>query len=671
MITTKFIIGMVTVAGVCGIAACSTESPSLSDARIVGIDAMTTIDAAHTTGPIDGRSIDGTAPGNDARTAADATPSIDAVGAPDANLAVDANRPVDANLFLPDAPLWDRADLLLQPTLDSTPPLMAYDQMRNQVVRIDDIANMTWTWSGASWQQAGIAPVLQGGFTMTYDDALGAVVFVGGSTSGPGIDTYSWDGSSWSLVSAVASPPGSRLLFSLTYDKARGQLVLFGGYSTVTNTPLSDTWTFDGTTWTQAAPATSPPATYDATLVNDPVRNKVLLINGNSSIGTWAWGGSTWSQVATYGQSPPANRGVRCDFDAASNTVVLFGGYDGSANNETWQWDGSTWTLAAPVHAPGARALEAVAYDSSTQQLVMYGGASDADGWLNDTWLWDGTDWSELQGPSIPSGRFNEQLTYDIARSEVVLFGGFIAANGGFESSDTWTWDGTTWTLHDTELSPPGCYDGAIAYDETSSRVILFSGLYIGNVTWAWDGSAWTQLSPETSPSSRAYHAMAYDEARGELMMFGGYDLALSEYVNDTWIWDGSNWNLLTPDHSPSPRGDFGMAYDALHQQIVLFGGDNGNAETWTWDGVDWTMQAAADTDPPDGEVQMAYDATLQRIVLLDSTSVYEWDGSAWSQSNAATGIPDPTNYNLAYDAAIGKTMAFGGLYFPITWTLH
>ena len=54
----------------------------------------------------------------------------------------------------------------------------------------------------------------------------------------------------------------------------------------------------------------------------------------------------------------------------------------------------------------------------------------------------------------------------------------------------------------------------------------------------------------------------------------------------------------MLPPHSPSPRQNISMAYDAARNQVVLFGGSGaalpGNlngvlGDTWVWNGVDWT----------------------------------------------------------------------------------
>src|ERR1051325_6059622 len=59
----------------------------------------------------------------------------------------------------------------------------------------------------------------------------------------------------------------------------------------------------------------------------------------------------------------------------------------------------------------------------------------------------------------------------------------------------------------------------------------------------------WVQLSPAVSPSPRSYMAMAYDPMTGKTTMFGGFDG--SSYLNDTWIFDGTNWTQVTTPIAP------------------------------------------------------------------------------------------------------------------------
>ena len=57
-------------------------------------------------------------------------------------------------------------------------------------------------------------------------------------------------------------------------DAATGTAVLFGGYGT---RAFGDTWTWDGTTWTQQAPAAHPSARSNAVMAYDAATGKILL----------------------------------------------------------------------------------------------------------------------------------------------------------------------------------------------------------------------------------------------------------------------------------------------------------------------------------------------------------------------------------------------------------
>ncbi len=78
-------------------------------------------------------------------------------------------------------------------------------------------------------------------------------------------------------------------------------------------------------------------------------------------------------------------------YDAATGTIVLFGGIDRQFSNGTWTWDGSTWTKQASATHPSARAWPSMAYDAATGTIVLFGGLHDVAGHLRqlaDTWTW-------------------------------------------------------------------------------------------------------------------------------------------------------------------------------------------------------------------------------------------------------------------------------------------
>jgi hypothetical protein len=73
-------------------------------------------------------------------------------------------------------------------------------------------------------------------------------------------------------------------------------------------------------------------------------------------------------------------------YDAATHTVVLFGGFNGGALlDDTWTWNGSDWTQQHPATSPSARETTSVAYDGATGTVVLFGG-NGSEGALGDTW---------------------------------------------------------------------------------------------------------------------------------------------------------------------------------------------------------------------------------------------------------------------------------------------
>jgi hypothetical protein len=128
----------------------------------------------------------------------------------------------------------------------------------------------------------------------------------------------------------------------IAYDAARGEVVLFGGSHKAGY--LGDTWTWDGTTWTQQFPATAPSARASMGMTYDAPRNEVVLFGGGNYLGD-TWDGTTWTP-----QQPPSSPSGRVDtgvtYDAARTEVVLFGGYSFLGTvGDTWAWAGTNWRV--------------------------------------------------------------------------------------------------------------------------------------------------------------------------------------------------------------------------------------------------------------------------------------------------------------------------------------
>ena len=158
-------------------------------------------------------------------------------------------------------------------------------------------------------------------------------------------------------------------------------------------------------------------------------------------------------------------------------------------------------------------------------------------------------------------GRWAHAMAYDSSRQRVVLFGGNVT---NWTAGDTWEWDGTAWSLRTTPAAPPGRMYHALTYDPLRARVVLFGGTRLVNGSWVdlndlweWDGVAWQQRMTASGPAPRLSSGMFFDASLGKVVLFGGTGF------DDTWIWDGSVWKQAQPTAKP-PRGSANaVTYDS------------------------------------------------------------------------------------------------------------
>ncbi len=300
---------------------------------------------------------------------------------------------------------------------------------------------------------------------------------------------------------------------------------------------------------------------------------------------------TTWTQLSTA-TSPQATVEGSMAYDAATNETILFGGTGNSIVNATWAYNGSTWTELSPATSPSARSQASMAYDPATSQLILFGGSTGPAS-LGDTWEWNGTTWTKLAPINNPLARYGASLAYDPATSQLVLYGGFEPGGAPANGSDTWIWNGTNWTEAVAQTGLPAGYGASMAFDSSSSQLILFGGFNVGHVTttvtnqtWSWNGTAWTQVKPVTSPPARGAASMAYDPAISKLVLFGGDGNNNTAPFTDTWTWGGTTWTQLNPPAGPSTGSAGSMTYDAHASQLLYFGGQS----TTTFSNQTWSL---------------------------------------------------------------------------------
>ena len=112
-----------------------------------------------------------------------------------------------------------------------------------------------------------------------------------------------------------------------------------------------------------------------------------------------------------------------------------------------------------------------------------------------------------------------------------------------------------------------------MAYDFARGQVVMFGGSGVQSVgslndTWVWDGSNWIQKFPQKSPPVASYE-MAYDSGRDQ-----GYFVRWRPNLGVGWIQLDAR---ISPSSTPPQRFGHAMAYDPNHDQVVLFGGQDGD----------------------------------------------------------------------------------------------
>lgn len=268
-------------------------------------------------------------------------------------------------------------------------------------------------------------------------DLLGNTILFGGSaTIAPLAQTWRYDGTTWTQLAPTTSPTG-RINADMVYDATRGVFVLFGGWtsSLSVGTASNQTWEFDGAQWTQIAPTTSPGGLWKHAMAYDLVRGRVVCYGGSGNgfpialANTWEYDGATWTQIATATNPGPLERAAMC-FHAGIGKVVLFSGINPQTggNDTTWLYDGTNWT-AAPVTGPrpAVRTGARMVYDFARGVCVLTGGMNPTNGApFSDTWHFDGTAWALTPASTTPGRDFG--LVYDAARGLVVRHGGIAGS---------------------------------------------------------------------------------------------------------------------------------------------------------------------------------------------------------------------------------------------------
>jgi len=349
------------------------------------------------------------------------------------------------------------------------------------------------------------------------------------------------------------------------------------------------------------------------------------------------------------------------------------------AGSQLFNSDG-TWNSLTGGFPSGRRAA-GYCYDSLRRRLIVFGGFPT---YLNDVWALDlaTSQWTQLTPTGYPPNPcYGPTAIYDSARDRVVVFGGFDGTNQ-LQSVFALSLSGTPgWSqLTPSGTPPPGRSFHVAGYDASNDRMIVFGGWdgtdFLSD-TWAlsFSGSpAWSQIFPQSNvPPARSLAASAVDPVSGTFYLFGGWN---NNYRNDTWAFTLNGtpvWTHLAPASLPPPRREISMIWDPMNGRLVLFAGNDGTLRSDVWalqpaGAPTWTPLSPAPGPAPRYGHSSIYDAVGQQMVIFGGLEDPGQGSDSWALS--LSGPPawhlitmpfEVRNYSAEYDPIAHAMLSFGG----------
>ncbi|MCR9244429.1 MAG: kelch motif-containing protein [bacterium] len=434
-------------------------------------------------------------------------------------------------------------------------------------------------WHGSGWRKiASLPPGFGIIIDATWDPRRAKSVMLLSSSWPYTVATYELDADGWSAL----GPAPSTIVDDLCYDPTT-QLVVGLSSNGTTQTTQDHAWT--GSTWLPLT-ANVRPFHVQGQLITDHARSRIVAFTPGQpgpSNETWEWDGTTWTQLAPA-TVPPIRETTVLSNDRAGGGVLMFGGVSGGAAiRDTWRWDGTDWTQLPIGSAANASGFTALTFDrvAGAPLLLDRANQSAVDYHLS------ATGW--VAGKATGPTRQTILVANDFSRDTLVMHDG----------SWTHVWNGNDWTR--SLIGGPSRRVSSMAFDWSQSELVVFGGITVPNQpntpttptdTWTFDGAAWQQRAVGQPPTARQSHALVSSFAQNGVLMFGGlYNGSVP--LQDTWLWSQGTWTDLTPSLSSAPPA--GRATGAVGPPgmtpSVLAGG-----ELWDFNGAWNPVDAQAPT---------------------------------------------------------------------------
>jgi hypothetical protein len=304
----------------------------------------------------------------------------------------------------------------------------------------------------------------------------------------------------------IEDGPADLLWTCSAFDPVSRLMYVFGGLDglgTVHNTlrVLNVDAAAPPTTWLSLTPAGAPQARYGASLIFDPVGNRLILFGGlidgdvASTNELWEYriATSTWN-LLTPANPPAARQHHSAVYDEVNDRMVVFGGT--TADQATQYSDVAALALPAlgavswttfsiagtpPLTAPEPRFNHTAVYDSTNRRMIVFAGRT-ATSVVQDLWTLDLTGspsvWGTLAPSGPPSARYGHMGVWDSVNAQMVVFGGADILD--MPNQEVWTLSfrgAPAWTIWGAAPPAGPRTLGTAVYDPVNPRMIISGGV--------------------------------------------------------------------------------------------------------------------------------------------------------------------------------------------------
>lgn len=214
---------------------------------------------------------------------------------------------------------------------------------------------------------------------------------------------------------------------------------------------------------------------------------------------------------------------------------------------------------------------------------------------------------------------------------------------------------------------------GGLDADGASDAIWQYNPANAGAVSGGWKNVT-AAFAPSERPSARFGASIAYDSVHEVIVLHGG--VTAGGLTGETWEYAASArrfegeligvWTLKSPNPTPIPRAYSAMTYDAGLGKTVLYGGILNaplDRDTWLYENGTWTSLNTAFDPSMAPRASMAYDVARDTTVMFGggAPSTFEFDGANWTKLDPTIAPGARRAAMMTYDPVRQRLVLFGG----------